>query len=61
MRIHQDAISSCLDEKSRVIAFDRRNACGRPEKSQAEHCGQIPSFLVFADGPQAKRLSMRRI
>jgi len=39
MRIHQDAISSCLDEKSRVIAFDRRNACGRPEKSQAEHCG----------------------
>jgi len=55
MRIHQDAISSCLDEKSRVIAFDRRNACGRPEKSQAEHCGQIPSFLVFADGP------MRRI
>ena len=47
MRIHQDAISSCLDEKSRVIAFDRRNACGRPEKSKAEHCGQIPSFLVL--------------
>jgi len=32
MRIHKDAISSCLDEKSRVIAFDRRNACGVPRK-----------------------------
>src|SRR5215813_10730714 len=35
--IHQDAVSSCLDEKGRMVAFSRWDARRRPQKGEREH------------------------
>jgi hypothetical protein len=43
--IHQDAMTSCLDEKGRMVALSRWNARRRPQKGEREH--RRPVFLVF--------------
>jgi hypothetical protein len=43
--IHQDAVTACLDEKGRIVAFSRWNARRRPQKGEREH--RHPVFLVF--------------
>jgi hypothetical protein len=35
--INQDAITSCLDEKSRLVTPVRRNACRRAEEGECKH------------------------
>jgi hypothetical protein len=35
--IHQDAVTTSLDEKARMVAFGRRNACRRPQEGEREH------------------------
>src|SRR6516165_503452 len=43
--IDQDAVSSCLDEKGRMVAFGRWDARRRPQKGEREH--RRPVFLVL--------------
>jgi hypothetical protein len=43
--VHQNAVTSCLDEKGRMVAFSRWNARRRPQKGEREH--RRPVFLVF--------------
>jgi hypothetical protein len=43
--IHQDAVTACLDEKGRMVAFSRRNARRRPQEGEREH--RHPVFLAL--------------
>jgi hypothetical protein len=47
--IHQDALISCFDEKTRVIAFGRRNTRRRSQEGEREHWWW-PGILVDLSG-----------